>query len=226
MFGICVAAGAVGCSTVVPPPVQRVSETATTVSVSEKIPEMTWGSFGSDLMVRPFTQGPVDTYRPLYKVNESKKIVAKGVGGSEHEATENAIYNGCTKEGCDYIAAAQQLVRTFDKDNSLCFEVTVIGFPVTLTGVQTIKATFYEKMANGELKEMKVPEHRYILSNGTWTSVVLNGERGKGTSDKNVEVNEDKEVTVTHEEKETTVQGGQTQSRTKTTSTVKTLLGI
>lgn len=154
-------------------------ETLTKLSVSDKAPEVRWSSDGADLAILPNTQGPIDTYRPLYKIDSSKKVSGKGEGFTEREAALNAIYNVCQAEKCDFLAASKELVRTFEKNKKLAFEVTVIGFPATLTGVQTIKATFYEQLANGELKPMDNPEHRYVLTkdNG-WKAAVFSGTPG------------------------------------------------
>lgn len=131
--------------------------------------ETEWSSDRADMAVYPTTQGPVDSYRPIYKVDEKRKVTGSGTGRTEEEAIKNAIYNCCTSNNCDYVAAARRVVRTRERDGNVCFDVSVTGFPAVLESLQTIKIAFYERQKDGSLCSIDAPEHRYIReTNGVW----------------------------------------------------------
>lgn len=130
--------------------------------------------------VYPTTQGFVDTYRPTYKVGD-KKCVSNGIGDTREEARDNAIYNMCQQLKCDYVAAAKWTdkkditctknkflwIITFGHAHDEIYTSELIGFPVYIDGVETVKAKFYKQDANGELVET-APEHRIV-----WEKVTL-----------------------------------------------------
>lgn len=156
--------------------------------------------------VYPVTQGVVDTYRPTYKVGD-KKCVSNGIGDSRPEARDNAIYNMCQQLKCDYVAAAKWTDKkeitctknkflwliTFGHAHDEIHTAELIGFPVYIDGVETVKAKFYKEGPNGELVET-APEHRVIWkkvaactncegkcghANYQWVAHMLPGDAGK-----------------------------------------------
>ncbi len=140
----------------------------TMVELERLTKEKTWSSHRADMSVYPTTQEPVDSYRPIYKVDETHKVSATGYGWSEADAIKSAIYNCCISNKCDYIAAAHRIVKVsskvMDHNKVPYYEVVVTGFPAVLTSVQTIKVAFYEEQPDGTLKSVEAPEHKYIYS--------------------------------------------------------------
>ena len=154
----------------------------TKVELETLTKEKTWSSYRADMSVYPVTQGPVDSYRPIYKVDETHKVSATGYGWSETDAIKSAIYNCCISNKCDYIVAAQRIVKVsskvIDHNKIPYYEVVVTGFPAVLTSVQTIKVAFYEEQPDGTLKSVEAPEHKYIYSTnrtgrvmGSWQQI-------------------------------------------------------
>ena len=129
--------------------------------------------------VYPDVQGPVDTFRPIYKVGE-KKYTATGVGDTEKQANSDAILNMCKSLNCDYVSAAKCLMtKKSDDANGTTFEAELIGFPIYITGVETIKPKFYEQQLDGTLKPTE-PEHKVIFTtNNVWKIGMLGGEKGE-----------------------------------------------
>ena len=158
----------------------------------EKVVKAEMATSSSDqigMIVYPETQGPVDTFRPLYKVGD-KKYTAKGVGDTEQQARANAIQKMCKSLNCDYVAAAKwDLIKKSDDINGTTFEANVIGFPIYITGVETIKAKFYEQQADGSLKEVN-PEHKIVYSPAkhTWIPAMLGGDIGTKVDAKELSV--------------------------------------
>lgn len=168
----------------------RVRSSRTSVTLERTFNEREWSSDRADMSVYPTTQGPVDSYRPIYKVDETHKVSATGFGQTEDEAIKSAIYNCCASNKCDYIAAAQRVVRVWNDDRNVpYYKVVITGFPAVLTSVQTIKAAFYEEQEDGSLKPMATPEHRYVYTtNRTWHVSRLEGKAADRLDSENVEV--------------------------------------
>lgn len=138
-----------------------------------------WSTQEIGMNVYPDVQGPVDTFRPVYKVGE-KKYTAKGVGDTEKQAISDAILNMCKSLNCDYVSAAKCLMtKKSDDANGTTFEAELIGFPIYITGVETIKPKFYEQQLDGTLKPTE-PEHKVIFTtNNVWKIEMLGGEKGE-----------------------------------------------
>ncbi len=131
---------------------------------SQKLPFITYSTDVGDMTVYPTTQGPVDTFRPIYTVDNSKRIFGSGKSWNEDEATKMAIYDACARANCDYIAAAKRVTKvTSVMQGAQSYEVTVIGYPVTITGVEQVPVVFYERQADGSLKKLDHPEHRIVF---------------------------------------------------------------
>lgn len=149
--------------------------------------EAEWSSDRADMAVYPTTQGPVDSYRPIYKVDAKRKVTGTGTGRTEEEAIKNAIYNCCTSNNCDYVAAARRVVRTRERDGNVCFDVSVTGFPAVLESLQTVKVAFYEQQKDGSIRPIDAPEHRYILeTNGVWRVERFNDKEPQDLVSENV----------------------------------------
>lgn len=165
----------------------KMKSTRTSVALERSINAREWSSDRADMPVYPTTQGPVDSYRPIYKVDDTHKVSATGFGRTEEEAIKSAIYNCCASNKCDYIAAAQRVVRVWNNDGKVFYKVAITGFPAVLTSVQTIKAAFYEEQEDGSLKPMAMPEHRYVYTtNRTWRVSRLEGKEVKNLDSENV----------------------------------------
>ena len=163
------------------------SSTHTRMTFGRSVNEAEWSSDRADMAVYPTTQGPVDSYRPIYKVDEKRKVTATGTGRTEVEAIKNAIYNCCTSNNCDYVAAARRVVRTREKDGNVCFDVSITGFPAVLVSVQTVKAAFYEEQKDGSLRPLEIPEHRYVYTtNGMWRVSRLGDQVSQDLNSENV----------------------------------------
>ena len=128
--------------------------------------------------VYPDVQGPVDTYRPVYKVDE-KKYTIKGVGDTPEQAVGNAVYKMCKVKNCDYLVTAKcYITKTVDRVNGTSCEAELIGFPVYITGVETIKPKFYEQQKDGSLKETAM-EHKVIFTpENKWVVAAVPGAKG------------------------------------------------
>ena len=167
----------------------KVKSSRTSVAVERSINAKEWSSNRADMSVYPTTQGPVDSYRPIYKVDETHKVSATGFGRTEEEAIKSAIYNCCSSNNCDYIAAAQRVVRVWNNKGQVFYKVAITGFPAVLTSVQTIKAAFYEEQEDGSLKPMETPEHRYVYTtNRTWRVSRLEDRAARNLDSENVVV--------------------------------------
>lgn len=138
-----------------------------------------WSSDQVSQTVFPDMQGPVDTYRPIYKVGD-KKYSAKGIGTTDKQAVANAIYNMCKAMNCDYVATAKCMIKKTVNDlKGTSCEADLIGYPIFITGVETVKPKFYEQQSDGTLKAMEL-EHRYVLTtNNMWNvNGVLKADKG------------------------------------------------
>lgn len=137
-----------------------------------------WSSDQVSRTVYPDVQGPVDTYRPIYKVDE-KKYTINGVGDSEKQAVANAIYKMCKTKNCDYMVTAKcYITKTVDRVKGTSFEAELIGFPVYITGVETIKPKFYEQQKDGSLKQTDM-EHKVIFTTeNKWVVAEIPGAKG------------------------------------------------
>jgi hypothetical protein len=137
-----------------------------------------WSSDQVSRTVYPDVQGPVDTYRPTYKVDE-KKYTIKGVGDTDKQAVANAIYNMCKAKNCDYMVTAKcYITKTVDRVNGTSFEAELVGFPVYITGVETIKPKFYEQQKDGTLKQTDM-EHKVIFTtDNKWVVAEIPGAKG------------------------------------------------
>lgn len=138
-------------------------------------------SDGGSMNIYPQTVGPVDAYRPLYKVNEKQKVdgeakinVLFGIftwgdttnfadnsslfGNawyaafcSKEMAGKAAFYNACIAANCDAIVAARYVINTTDYFVFKTMKVKVTGFPAVMTGVETVKPMPYYVNGKGEV---------------------------------------------------------------------------
>lgn len=165
----------------------KVKTSHASMAVERSVNAKEWSSDRADMSVYPTTQGPVDSYRPIYKVDETHKVSATGLGRTEEEAIKSAIYNCCASNKCDYIAAAQRVVRVWSNNGQIFYKVAITGFPAVLTSVQTIKTAFYEEQEDGSLKPMETPEHRYVYTtNRTWRIARLEDKSARDLDSENV----------------------------------------
>lgn len=131
----------------------------------------------------PETVGPVDAYRPLYKVNETKRVsgvaqvnVLFGIfawgessGFADNTslgdyfsflpnarklAASAAFYNACTAAKCDAVVASRYEIKTVNYLFFKKMQVKVSGFPATIVGVETIKPLPYYINGKGEVVVM------------------------------------------------------------------------
>ena len=57
----------------------KVKTSHASMAVERSVNAKEWSSDRADMSVYPTTQGPVDSYRPIYKVDETHKVSATGL---------------------------------------------------------------------------------------------------------------------------------------------------
>ncbi len=150
-----------------------------------------------------WAHGPVSSYRPLYTVDSSKILSAKGgIKDTEEAAKEDAVAQFIIENQCEDIFVVKNVYSNWSDGNVEC---EIFGYPVTVVGVDEIKTGIYEQTPDGALVPMEKLEHKLIykqpytkevkeavvLPDGTvgvvtktkevagrWESIPFNGEEG------------------------------------------------
>ena len=133
-------------------------------------------SDAGSMNVYPETVGPVDAYRPLYKVDATHRVEGSAtlnvlfglftwgdtsrfadnsgislLPSAKNTVSKSAFYNACVNANCDAIVAARYEISTTDYFIFKKMIVKVKGFPATLTGVETVKPMPYYIDGKGQI---------------------------------------------------------------------------
>lgn len=104
-------------------------------------------------------QGPVSTFKPIYSVDNSKRITATAKGQSEQEAKESAISKAIVENKCDDVFINKIV---FSKWNNGSFECSIEAFAISIVDVEEIKTGIYEQTPDGKLVPMEKLEHKLV----------------------------------------------------------------
>ncbi|MGN0867576.1 MAG: hypothetical protein ACI4SG_07890 [Oligosphaeraceae bacterium] len=130
----------------------------------KKVAPVVTGNFVSTAAapVAPTTKamGPVSTYRPLYSVDSTKILSAKGgIKTSEEAAKEDAVAQFIIENQCEDIFVVKNVFTNWSDGNVEC---EIYGYPVSVVGVDEIKTGIYEQAPDGTLKPMEKMEHKLV----------------------------------------------------------------